>query len=158
MIDGLRIHRLTANEWALWRQVRLRALAESPEAFGSKLADWQGAGDTEERWRERFDHVEFNAVALHQAQPVGAVGGMRHDDGRLELVSMWVAPECRGEGIGTVLIDAVLDWATQSSATDLLLAVRRGNLPAIALYERTGFVVSGPNPHDAAEDLMVRTL
>ncbi|MFJ1458216.1 GNAT family N-acetyltransferase [Nocardia sp. N2S4-5] len=36
---------LTADNWMLWRELRLQALAEAPQAFGSRLADWQGDGD-----------------------------------------------------------------------------------------------------------------
>lgn len=45
---------LTPDDWPIWRELRLAALAEAPQAFGSRLADWQGEGDREERWRDRL--------------------------------------------------------------------------------------------------------
>ena len=54
---------LTADDWQLWRELRLEALREAPYAYGSTLAQWQGAGDTEQRWRYRLDSVQFNVVA-----------------------------------------------------------------------------------------------
>ncbi|HEX5569527.1 MAG TPA: GNAT family N-acetyltransferase, partial [Streptomyces sp.] len=51
----IEIRTVTSDDWALWRELRLAALTEAPHAFGSRLADWQGAGDREERWRARLD-------------------------------------------------------------------------------------------------------
>jgi ribosomal protein S18 acetylase RimI-like enzyme len=148
------IRLLDADDWALWRDVRLRSLADVPDAFGSKLAEWQGDGDREDRWRSRFDNVAFNAVAVSDNGVVGTLGAMAHSPGTVELISMWVAPEVRGTGVGEALIDAVLVWAAAESVERVVLAVRRGNDPALALYTRCGFVLVGPNPNDDTEDLM----
>ncbi|HEY0700829.1 MAG TPA: glycosyltransferase, partial [Micromonospora sp.] len=51
---GARLRALDPEDWRLWRVARLAALAEAPYAFGSQLADWQGPGDREERWRSRL--------------------------------------------------------------------------------------------------------
>jgi GNAT superfamily N-acetyltransferase len=71
---------------------------------------------------------------------------------------MWVEPDVRGTGVGEALIAAVIDWATSASFERVVLAVRRGNHRATALYVRAGFVLHGPNPDDDTEDLMVREL
>jgi GNAT superfamily N-acetyltransferase len=153
-VAAIGIRSLTVDDWAVWRAVRLQALTDAPDAFGSKLADWEGENDREERWRERFEHVEFNAVALADELAVGAVGGILAAERTVELISMWVAPQVRGTGVGEALIAAVIDWAARTSATTVRLAVRRGNQHAVELYERVGFGLVGPNPDDAAEDLM----
>jgi hypothetical protein len=44
---------LTSDDWQLWRELRRTALADDPAAFGSTLAEWSGAGNTEQRWRAR---------------------------------------------------------------------------------------------------------
>jgi hypothetical protein len=54
---------LTSEEWRTWRELRLAALRDAPEAFDATLADWQGAGDTELRWRLRLEAVSANVVA-----------------------------------------------------------------------------------------------
>jgi len=54
---------LDVNDWQRWRILRLQALTESPEAFSPMLADWQGEGDAEQRWRQRLQAVPFNAIA-----------------------------------------------------------------------------------------------
>ncbi len=142
----------------MWREVRLRSLADTPDAFGSKLADWQGANDREDRWLTRFDNVAFNAVATIDDAVIGTAGGMHRAPGTVELISMWVAPEVRGSGVGDALVAAVVEWAASESIGRVVLAVRRGNRPAVALYERAGFVRLGTNPDDESEDTMARVV
>lgn len=55
----LQLRVLAPEDWRLWRGLRLEALREAPYAFGSKLADWQGDGDTQERWRDRLATVPY---------------------------------------------------------------------------------------------------
>lgn len=136
------VRQISSDEWPLWRDLRLRALADAPEAFGSVLADWQGTGDREERWRSRLDDVGYNAVATREEVPAGMVSGVLGDR-RVELVSMWVAPEARGRGVGDELIDAVVRWANAHDAAEVELGVKEGNTHAIALYARHGFVDCG---------------
>jgi ribosomal protein S18 acetylase RimI-like enzyme len=129
---------LSPDEWEWWREVRLRALADTPEAFGSTLAEWQAA--TEDRWRLRLSEVSFNVVAVVDAVTVGQVSGTHPDvDGHVELISLWVAPSARGLGVGDALVTAVIDEAHRAGARLVKLSVRRSNASAIALYERAGF-------------------
>ncbi|RKN22054.1 GNAT family N-acetyltransferase [Micromonospora musae] len=142
---------LTEGDWKIWRELRLAALTEAPYAFGSQLADWQGDGDREDRWRGRLAIAgAFNVVAMLDGQPVGMASGVPTDrDGVVELISMYVAPVGRGRGLGDHLLRAVEQWARQVGAGTLRLAVVEGNANASALYLRNGF-------HDTGElgDLM----
>jgi ribosomal protein S18 acetylase RimI-like enzyme len=137
------IRRIGAEQWRLWRELRLAALAEAPEAFGSRLADWQGAGDTERRWRARLDSVPLNLIADLDGGPAGMASGVG-DGGEVELISMWVAPFARGAGVGDALIEAFLDWAVGLHPDRIQLRVMEGNERAAALYRRHGFVDAGP--------------
>ncbi|MFG3576175.1 GNAT family N-acetyltransferase [Micromonospora chersina] len=144
-------HVLTEGDWKMWRELRLAALAEAPYAFGSQLADWQGDGDREERWRARLAIPgSYNLVAILDGQPVGMASGVPTDqEGVVELISMYVAPVGRGRGVGDRLLHAVEQWARQVGAGTLRLAVVEGNRNAWALYQRNDF-------HDTGElgDLM----
>src|SRR5258708_39179395 len=91
------LRRISADDWPLWRAIRLNALAEAPHAFGSTLASWTGVGDKEERWRQRLTTVPLNIVAFLNDSAVGMVSGTALDQGgTVELISMWVAPSARG--------------------------------------------------------------
>ena len=136
---------LTPDDWRIWRELRQVALGEAPYAFGSKLADWQGEGDLEERWRGRLSIPgSHNLVVLLDGQPVGMASGVPDDrDGVAELISMWVSPAARGRGAGDRLMAAVEQWARQGGAHTLKLSVTVGNDNAIALYQRSGFTDTG---------------
>ncbi|MFB8352015.1 GNAT family N-acetyltransferase [Streptomyces niveus] len=138
----VRLRVLTANDWPLWREARLAALAESPHAFKSRLADWHRGG--EERWRARLETPgTYNVVASLNGLIAGMASGVPGEGGVCELRSVWVGPGARGLGVADRLIAAVETWARRSGATTLKLAVIPGNDPAVALYLRNGFVLTG---------------
>ncbi|MFF4191283.1 GNAT family N-acetyltransferase [Nonomuraea sp. NPDC001831] len=126
---------LEPDDWPLWRELRLAALADAESAFGSTLADWQGDGDREERWRGRLAmHGSHNVVAFFDGHPAGMAGGVPTETAdSVELVSMWVSPSARGRGVGHHLIREIERWATRRGAGTLRLSVKPGNAPATAL-------------------------
>ena len=138
--DG--VHRITPDDWAVWRDLRLSALTDAPEAFGSVFADWKDAD--EHRWRRRLEDLTFNAVAVVDGTPVGQVSGADPDGtGGVDVTSMWVSPHSRGTGTADALIRAVADWALRGDAVALRLSVRATNSRAISFYERVGFTHAG---------------
>ncbi len=143
MIALLRLH---PDDWATWRELRLAALAEAPDAFGSRLADWQVANDREARWRRRLALPgSHNVVATADGCAVGMVSGVPVTpfEGVAELISMWVAPVVRGRGVGDALVSEVERWARSLSARVLRLDVTQGNTFADGLYRRHGFACTG---------------
>lgn len=153
---------LTEEDWQVWRVVRLRALAEAPYAFYATLAEWTGEGETEERWRQRLRAVPYNVFAYLADELSGMVSATDPIDGQMVLLSLWVAPEARGQGVGDRLVEAVLRHAGAQGASRVALDVRDTNGHALALYERHGFVDVGPapdlRPDDLPERRMIRVL
>ncbi|MGV9249616.1 N-acetyltransferase family protein [Streptomyces sp. NPDC003710] len=141
----LELRTLEADDWSLWRELRLAALAEAPYAFGSTLAQWQGSGDREERWRARLSIPgAHDLIALLDGLPVGMASGVPGEGAEnVELISMWVNPTARGKGVGDYLIQAVERWAAERGATTLRLSVMPDNHKATALYERHSFTDTG---------------
>ena len=138
----IEVRALTPASWQIWRELRLAALAGAPDAFGSRLADWQDAG--EERWRDRLAIPgSVNFVAVLDGEPVGMASGVPGDNGTTELISMWVSPAGRGRGIGDRLVQAVAQWARQQGAAVLRLDVAEDNEKAAALYRRNEFASTG---------------
>jgi ribosomal protein S18 acetylase RimI-like enzyme len=152
---------LVPDDWELWRELRLHALAEAPHAFSSTLAEWTGSGDTEERWRNRLSSVTLNLVASLNEKSVGMASATSPVDDEIELISIWVAPEARGLGIGAALIEAIVAWAREQRVFRVALDVGEHNMSAILLYKRLGFADVGLAPNsegDAPERRMLRLL
>ena len=141
-VGGPELVRLGADDWEDFRRVRLASLADSPQAFGARHADWVDA--TEEQWRARLTDVPLTLVARSQGRLVGVVCGMPSES-QVSLISMWVAPDRRGTGLAGRLIDGVVEWAS-SQRLDTDLMVRDDNARAIRAYERAGFTDLGVPP------------
>ncbi|MFI6172532.1 GNAT family N-acetyltransferase [Nocardia sp. NPDC051052] len=148
---GVRV--VGSDDWQVWRELRLAALADAPEAFASQLADWQGDGDQEERWRGRLSIPgSCNVIAVLDGRPVGMVSGFPGArDGVAELGTLWVSRVARGQGIGDRLVQAVERWAMQAGIGMLLLTVSPDNERAIALYRRNGFDDAGCSGADGRQ-------
>jgi RimJ/RimL family protein N-acetyltransferase len=142
------IRRLGAEQWATLREVRLRALADSPEAFGSTYA--READFDEAKWRERLaTGAWFVAGDPDTDSDTDAVVGVAagfpapEEPPRRHLLAMWVAPHARGSATATDLVGAVLEWARADGALEVTLGVFLGNERALALYAKCGFVRTG---------------
>jgi len=63
--------------------------------------------------------------------------------GEWEIENVVAAPERRGRGVGTGLVRELLQEARKWGCGAVLLEVRASNTPALRLYEKLGFTVSG---------------
>ena len=144
--------RLATPEDALaLRELRLRALLDKPEAFGSDLSEDEAKPET--AWVERCTPTKNSALFI-AVDEGGALVGMVgiYCDGRVKtghLGNIWgvfVAPEARGCGVGGKLLDAALAWAQVRGLRRVNLTVETGNAPAIAVYLKAGFTVYGVDP------------
>jgi ribosomal protein S18 acetylase RimI-like enzyme len=125
---------------------------DSPDAFGSTLE--RESGQTDDAWASRLAAGVVSATDLPLvAETAGRRVGLAW--GRIEpaapetahLFQMWVSPAHRRLGAGRVLVEAVIRWAREAGARNLLLAVTCGDTPAVRLYTRAGFVPDGePEP------------
>ena len=61
------------------------------------------------------------------------------------LGHLGIQEEMRGKGLGTKLIDALMEQATRDAESRFILDVSEENPRAKALYDRLGFVVTKKN-------------
>ena len=150
----VRIVRVGEDAWRAVREVRLRALHDAPDSFGSTA----GREDrfTEAHWRMRIRATPTWLAVDDGGVPRGMVSliqepGSPTDD--RHPVSLWVAPEARRRGVGWALVEAARDQAFLDGARTLSLWVLDGNTAAGDLYVRAGFRRTGVRqrlPRDAA--------
>jgi GNAT superfamily N-acetyltransferase len=148
------IERLFVGDEDRLRQIRLRALRDAPDAFGTTFET--ASAWPFESWRQQLETLT-TFVAVAAGLDVGMARGARHDchEGKgghdrkvgheetAELISMWVAPDARRRSVGSALVAAVADWARAERYQRLVLDVTEGNSAALALYARAGFLPTG---------------
>lgn len=136
------IQALTEAEWERGRDIRLRALRDCPDAFGTMLE--HEIDVSEEDWRRRLRRSDALTVigTADAGCDVGLIVGAPYGEDA-GLFSMWTAPEARRQGVGSRLIDAIISWARQNHARRIVLDVGDWNAAAIALYESKGFRPTG---------------
>ena len=134
--------------------MRLKALADAPEAFQTSLGEALKITDTE--WEERArrgaeSETAAYFLAVEAGRCCGMVGSVFTGDHRAdaEMISLWVDPLCRRKGIGKALIEAVVAWARGGGAVSLHLGVREANVQARRLYATSGFVEGPRQSHGA---------
>ena len=142
----IRVERLGADRWESYRQVRLAALADSPEAYASTLEREQAFDET--TWRSRLS-ANGTFLATRHGVVAGTATGFSPEEqggttsGDRRLVAMWVLPDHRGTGVAQALVEAVVGWARDDDGELVLLTVIDTNDVARRLYERLGFTLTG---------------
>ena len=158
------VARFLPHEWRTYRDLRLRALVESPDAFGSTFEAERTRPDDD--WSRRMeaaahDPTELPLVARVGGEAIGLAWAriLEGEPDVAHLFQVWVAPEHRGCGVGQRLLDAVLAWARASGVRAVALDVTRGDTPAVRLYTRAGFQpVGDPQPLRAGSSITVQPM
>jgi GNAT superfamily N-acetyltransferase len=150
------VTRLGEEDWRIYREVRLAALADAPASFAPTLEEEQAIH--EDGWRTMVrDGAIF--VATAEGTAVGAVAGLyRASAQERGLGAMWVAPQWRGQGVAALLAAAVISWARSEGASTVGLWVSGDNPRARRFYENQGFRATGrrrPFPGDSSRRLAI---
>jgi len=138
----LKIQRLHPEEGNRLRQIRLASLIDAPDAFaGTHEQAMQRAAAS---WSKQIRELP-TFVAVLDGMDAGMVRTAPATDrqGAAFILSMWVAADCRGVGVGDALMDAAIAWARTQDLAELVLDVGVDNMAAIALYSRKGFRATG---------------
>ncbi len=101
------------------------------------------AWDDHERWFAAATNDPARAVLIALDAGGDRVGMVRFDLGPpgFATVSINVAPECRGHGVGRSLLHAALEWMREHDAqTRVIAVVRSGNAASMRIFESEGFV------------------
>jgi GNAT superfamily N-acetyltransferase len=157
----MEVRRVRPDEWQSLRDVRLKSLADAPDAFGSTYAE--SLERPEEWWRNRAAGAAENdeqtlVLAWDGDEPIGIAGAFTEGDVWL-VISMWVDPAWRRAGVGRQLLDAVVAWVRSVDGRPIRLSVTDGNDAARRLYEDYGFRDTGASePLRSNTTLTIREL
>src|SRR5436190_9749256 len=116
------VRRAVSGDESIVRALRLQAMADAPEAFGSSYE--RELGRTAADW-ERWLRTGATFILPGATEAGGIVAALPDaaDPAIVHLMSMWVGPERRGQGAADVLVAAVLSWARAEGARAVRLAV-----------------------------------
>jgi ribosomal protein S18 acetylase RimI-like enzyme len=146
MTTPVMIRPVLPDEWARWRDIRVRMLRDDPVAFATRWED--AAAELDETWRDWVGAATGERRILFAAETdgrwIGVVAAfVRIDPREAQLMSMWVDPVARGQGVAEALIGAVGEWASARGCETVYLFVQEANSRARRLYERAGFRPTG---------------
>ena len=143
---------LDESEWSVYRDVRLRALAESPGSFTATLAD---EADREEQfWRDRMTRSpRLLAERGSQRQGIVSLGPYEQEPSAAEVFGLYVVPEARGTGVSWRLVEAAAALATQQAYLQLYYWVGTDNGRAVGFAQNFGFRTTDYRRPARASDL-----
>lgn len=88
------------------------------------------------------DNVRF--FAARKSGEILGIGALSIQEGYGEIKAMFTADEGRGKGVGAAILRAIEDTAISEKLPRLCLETGDELAAAVRLYERAGFVRSGP--------------
>ncbi len=148
------IRRLAKGEWPLYRQVRLAALKDAPEAFSTTYES--ASQRSPESWAAQADAAaegsdRFTFLVLKKDEPVGLASLYRDADGsgQGEMIQVWIAPALRGGRLAGELLDFIFRTAQNHGFGRIRAEVFMANERARRFYEKHGFTrEDAPGMHD----------
>ena len=144
----IEVRQIRGAEWERLRSIRLEALADTPSAFSTTLADAEAFPDS--LWQERATagaagRDQITVIAMSGERTVGmtvALGRPGSDFAVLPIVSVFVAPSERRQGVAVRLLEIAEEWARNHGASRTSLWVEEENVPARCFYESIGYVAT----------------
>ncbi|HWV24965.1 MAG TPA: GNAT family N-acetyltransferase [Thermomicrobiales bacterium] len=148
---------LSQDEVPQWWEMRLRALKEHPEAFGSdyETSRQGGYGHVVERNFGLDRGMNAIFVAVDSQGQMLSTAGVFGDTGKRShiayIVGVYTIPEARVLGLARCVVTAAIDRCrTFPQIRQALISVNADNASALHLYESLGFVAWGREPRAIA--------
>ena len=105
-------------------------------------------------WEEAANDQAYYLLALDGEKIIGYAGTWLVFD-EAHITNVAIAPEYRGKGVGTRMMQEIIRIVKEKGITSMTLEVRPSNTAALALYHKFGFSSVGRRPHyyqDIGED------
>lgn len=149
----MEIRLLNENDAASYWELRLEALKNHPEAFGSSYEEAVLRENPVESVKRNFSNPDnFTFGAFEGDSLIGMVTLLRESIQKMQhrgnIYAMYVQQQYGGRGIGTALMKAAIQQARSLNGLEQLnLAVVTSNDSANQLYRKLGFIVFGTEKH-----------
>ena len=137
------IRQLNEDDWRELSQIRLTALKNDPQVFGSNYE--KESHLTESDWRGKLRSDDSAIFMIYDNEtPIGMTGiavDRADSTGKTaHLWGSWLAPEYRGKGISTIIYQARLEWAkNHPTIRRILVSHRASNAASKYANQKHGF-------------------
>jgi RimJ/RimL family protein N-acetyltransferase len=142
-MNQIQIELLSPDQWQRAKDLRLASLRDSAHAFGGDL-EFESA-QSESEWRAKFEKLSYIVASVDGTDSaIMTVENLVGDSGAKAWIGgCWSSPEYRGVGLLKAMMKYVDEHAHDKGWQRHGLGVWVDNHPAIAAYERLGFVTMG---------------
>ena len=154
-ISKAEVIQLSPDQWELFRDIKLKALKDCPEAFKDKYEDEVNL--SEEDWRKKLSDIKKQYFFSEKDKKIIAMIGIEFLEGvdkqKVEIHSVFVERDRRYKGVGTALMKDILEKIkTNPEITEVVLKVRATQEDAIKIYKKLGFEVYEDEKMEGKED------
>lgn len=136
----MKITTISSGYWQKYKKLRIESLLDSPQSFLETPQEAESKAQKD--WQKRLENMFF---AIDEKENLLGMIGFYFEDKQklnhiLNIVSFYVSPNYRKQGIGSKLFSKVLDFArSQKHIKKLQLGVITTQKPAFNLYKSFGF-------------------
>ncbi len=139
----INITKLYEKDWQSWKNIRLEALKNAPEAFVSSFDEEFNLSE------DTFKQILISNTifcAMYDREYAGVIGFHPMKTLKINhkgmLWGLYVRSQYRNRGIADRLVESVIACA-RKQVKQLYLTVNTTNTAAIALYQKHGFTIYG---------------
>ncbi len=156
-MDGVVVRPLAEHELPQWWEMRLRALKEHPDAFGSdyEASRKRGHGYLTDLYFNPAQPANILLVAAREDGSLLSTAGVYRETGKrshiARVISVYTRPDARGHGLSRRVIDAAIAHCRSIPGLHQVhISVNADNTVALHVYESAGFVAWGREPRALA--------
>ncbi|MGH8876576.1 MAG: GNAT family N-acetyltransferase [Stackebrandtia sp.] len=149
-MSGVEVREAVIDDLPGWVECSVGLFAEDSGTRDATMSqDWPRDHSPASFRAGLADDTRLLLVAVQGDHVVGALSGSVTEPSAIRpvrvasLVSMFVRPQYRSDGVGAQLVDAFRRWARRQSADRLSVTAYASNRGALRFYRRQGFV-----PHE----------
>ena len=130
---------MTAADWPRVKAIYEEGIATGHATFETQAPSWEG-------WKGKF-LPQLLLVSEVDGEVLGWAGLSPVSDrcvyGGVAEVAVYVAPEAQGEGVGTLLLNALVEASEEKGLWTLQAGIFPENVGSVRLHEKCGFRIVG---------------
>lgn len=143
----MKINRLTADDFLIYKQIRLESLLQDHNAFGSTYE--YDSIQADDYWKNALNSYHIFAI-FDGDKVIGCAGldidSMERFKHNSKLWGVYISKAYRGKGMASILIDAIIKYAREKNILQIYLSCMQANADAVEFYKRIGFEICGIMP------------